>query len=220
MGKLAADLDRVWFNPSTDSRLKKRILRTAVEEIVVDVDRGSGTIQAVIHWKGGVHTEAAVPYRRRGQNSIHTIPETVGAIRILALVCNDVAIAGYLNRNELKTGQGNRWTAERVRSARSHHKIDRPASTDDPRRGWLTLTEAADLLNVAPSTVRHAIERGVIKAQHPLEDGPWLLNRSELDSTNVHREMNRIRRRDVGTAVQKRDELNLFNQAVCPDEAV
>lgn len=220
LGNLAADLEKVWFHPLTDSRLKKRILRTAVEEVVVDVDRGTGTIQAVIHWKGGVHTEAAVPYRRRGQNSIHTNPETIGVIRNLALVCNDVEIAGYLNRNGLKTGQGNRWIAERVRSARSHHKIDGPASTGDQRRTWLTLTEAADLLNVASSTVRHAVERGVIKVLHPLDDGPWLLNRSELDDASVRSEMDRIRRRDVGTAVQDRDEPNLFNQAVCPDEAV
>lgn len=220
LGNLAADLEGVWFDPVTDRRLKKRILRTVIEEVVVDVDRGTGMIQAILHWKGGIHTEIDVPYRRRGQNSLHTAPEVVGAIKALALVCNDLEIAGYLNRNGLKTGQGNRWIAERVRSARSHHQIAGPASTGDQRREWLTLTEAAALLNVAGSTVRHAIERGTIKALHPVADGPWILNRGDLDDATVRKAMDRIRRRDIHPAVQGRNEPSLFNHAVCPDEAV
>jgi len=37
--RLAADLESVWDAPGTDLRLKQRIVRTLVEEIVVDVDQ-------------------------------------------------------------------------------------------------------------------------------------------------------------------------------------
>jgi excisionase family DNA binding protein len=54
-----------------------------------------------------------------------------------------------------------------VTSLRGHHGI--PAYSADRRRaeGWLTLTEAADQLAVSGITIRLAIERGVIAAEHP-----------------------------------------------------
>jgi hypothetical protein len=63
---LAGDLEAVWKHPETDARLKKRIVRTLIEEIVVDVDGQAGEIIAVVHWKGGVHTELRIPRQRRG----------------------------------------------------------------------------------------------------------------------------------------------------------
>ena len=35
---LAADLQTVWFAPTTDTRLKKRIVRTVIHEVVADID--------------------------------------------------------------------------------------------------------------------------------------------------------------------------------------
>src|SRR5215471_9742260 len=76
---LAADLEAVWNHPDADARLKKRIVRALIQEIVVDVDREAGEIILVIHWKGGVHTELRLPRRRRGQNSSQTSKELVEA---------------------------------------------------------------------------------------------------------------------------------------------
>lgn len=95
-----------------------------ITDIIVDVDATGAEVIVVIHWKGGVHTEMRLPRRRRGQNSTHTSKETVEAVRVLALICTDQSIAGFLNRNGLLTGRGNRWTQERVTALRSHHGID------------------------------------------------------------------------------------------------
>jgi hypothetical protein len=46
---------------------------------------------------------------------------------------DDDVIAGILNRNGLKTGNGNRWTRERVTSMRSNHRLRSIAA---PRTGW------------------------------------------------------------------------------------
>jgi hypothetical protein len=72
---LAADLESLWNDSNTDARLKKRIIRTLIHDIVVDVDAQAGEVILVIHWKGGVHTELRLPRRRRGQNSAHTSTE-------------------------------------------------------------------------------------------------------------------------------------------------
>ena len=140
--KLADDLGQVWNNPETDIRLKKRIVRALIEEVIVDVDRGIGETSLVIHWKGGVHTELSVTARRRGQNSLHTPKDIVEPVRILTLVCTDNVIAGFLNRNGLRTGRGNRWTQERVASLRTKRKIAKYSRQRQEAEGWMNLTQA------------------------------------------------------------------------------
>ena len=36
--------------------LKKKIARTLINEIVVDLDEAAQTLQMIIHWHGGCHT--------------------------------------------------------------------------------------------------------------------------------------------------------------------
>jgi hypothetical protein len=115
--------EAVWNSPHADVRLKKRRVRTLIQEVVVDVDAEAREILLVIHWKGGVHTELRLPRRRRGQHRIHTSPEIVEAVRTLAHICSDDLLANALNRSGLLTGRGNRWTRERVPALRTHHDI-------------------------------------------------------------------------------------------------
>jgi len=196
---LVGDLEAVWSHPATDARLKKRIVRTLIEELVVDVADGQAAeIIAVIHWKGGVHTELRIPRRRRGYSRAHTPREIVDAVRVLVRICSDDTIAGALTRSGLITGMGNRWTRERVTSLRSHHGI--PSYSAERRRaeGWLTLTEAAEQLHMSGITLRLAIERGDIEAEHPLAHGPWVINSRALETEKAVRLAQRIRgqRRD------------------------
>ena len=177
---LADQLDRVWNDPSSDTSLKKRIVRTLIQEVVADVESSAGEIILVIHWKGGLHTEVRVPRRRRGFNNGHTDKTVVEAVSQLANICNDDVIAGVLNRNGHKTGRGNRWTKERVTALRSHHRIPCFSMEQKQANGWMNLTEAAAFLQVSPRTVRLAIEAGEFRAEHPLHDGPWLIQRQEL----------------------------------------
>lgn len=164
---LAADLEAVWDDPDADVRLKKRIVRALIQEIVVDVDREAGEIILIIHWKGGVHTELRLPRRRRGQNSSQTSREIVEAVRVLARIFSDDQLAGALNRSGLRTGRGNRWTRERVISLRSHHQIPAYSTARREAEGWMNLTETAEVLGVSARTLRLAVERGEIEAEHP-----------------------------------------------------
>lgn len=183
---LAERLETLWAQPETDQRLKKRIVRSLIHEIVVDVDAVASEIVLVIHWMGGVHTEMRVPRRRRGQNSTHTAPETLEAVRALARICSDSVIANVLNRNGRRTGRGNFWTCERVTALRSHHQIPVCAEECRATAGWLNLTEAARLVGVSARTLRLAVEQGELQAEHPLPDGPWIFRRDHV-TTDVAR---------------------------------
>jgi DNA invertase Pin-like site-specific DNA recombinase len=198
---LAADLEAVWRSPHADVRLKKRVLRTLIHEIVVDVDANAGEVILVIHWKGGVHTELRLPRRRRGQNSTHTSTDVVEAVRTLAHICPDDLLANVLNRNGLLTGRGNRWTRERVVSLRTHHDI---VCYDPDRRvseGWMNLNEAAGVLGISPRTLRLAAERGEIDAIHPLPDGPWVFQRRALEAPVATALVARVRDRTHRAAI-------------------
>jgi hypothetical protein len=207
---LASELEALWSSSETDVRLKKRILRTLLHEIVVDVDADAGEIILTLHWKGGVHTELHLPRRRRGQNSSQTPKEIIGAVRVLARICSDDLIAGVLNRNGLQTGRGNRWTRERVTALRSHHEI--PSYSVERRRaeGWMNLTEAATSLGVSGRTLRLAVERGEIEAEHPLPDGPWVINERALETEAAARFVERVRRSNRDPAAISTSQQNGF----------
>jgi DNA invertase Pin-like site-specific DNA recombinase len=191
--ELATKLETVWNCADTDVRLKKRIVRTLIHEVVVDVDAEAGELILVLHWKVGVHTELRLPRRRRGQNSKQTSKEIVAAVRTLARICSDEVIAGMLNRNGLLTGRGNRWTKEGVTSLRSHHQIPGYGSDRRQREGWMNLTEAADSIGVSARTLRLAVERGEIEAEHPLDEGPWVFSRYELEKKAAVNFVKRVR---------------------------
>ena len=108
----------MWTSTSTEARLKKRIVRTVIHEVIADVDSEAAEIVLVVHWIGGVHSEIRLPRRRRGQRNSASA-DVIAAVRQLVLIANDDLIAGILNRNGLVTGYGNRWTRERVTSLRS-----------------------------------------------------------------------------------------------------
>ena len=198
---LAADLEAVWHGPHADVRLKKRLVRTVIHEVVVDVDADAGEVILIIHWKGGVHTELRVPRRRRGQNSAQTPKDVIAAVRVLARICSDDFLASTLNRNGLLTGRGNRWTRERVTALRTHHEI--PCYDRDRREseGWMNLTEAAHRLGVSARTLRLAVERGEIEAEHPFADGPWVFHRHVLETDTATTFVARVRRRTQEVAI-------------------
>ena len=94
---LGANLKMLWAAPTTDARLKKRIVRTLIHEVVADIDEAASEIVIVVHWSGGIHSEIRLPKRRRGQRN-STPADVVAAVRVLALIASDDLIAGLLNR--------------------------------------------------------------------------------------------------------------------------
>lgn len=207
---LGTDLERVWFAPMTDARLKKRIVRTVIREVMADLDDDASEIVLLVHWMGGAHTELRLPKRRRGQRNA-TSADIVEAVRQLARIASDDVIAGVLNRNGLVTGNGNRWTRERITALRSYRKI--PVFKPDPGGLdlWLNLSGAAKLLRVAPKTLRLAAEAGEIEANHPLADGPWVFERSELSKTAAQQLRKRAQKNPKHPAVSHPDQQNLFS---------
>lgn len=120
---LAQDLPKVWHAPSTDMRLKQRIVRILIQEVVANVDEAQRSIDLVIHWTGGRHSELHVKRNPTGRHGRSTSLEAISVVRQMATTFSDEQIAVTLNRLGLRTGPGNTWTEGRVRSARDTHGI-------------------------------------------------------------------------------------------------
>jgi hypothetical protein len=206
--ELAANLEAVWYDHGADVRLKKRIVRTLIEEVIVDVDGTAGEIILTIHWKGGVHTELRLPRRRRGQNNSQTPKALLDAVVMLARICSDDLIAGILNRNGLLTGRGNRWSRERVTALRNHHRIPVYGCQKETTEDWMNLTKAAAFLGVSPRTLRLAVDRGEIEAEHPLPDGPWIFCKQVLESNAAIQLVQRIKREHPAVPVDAQPVLD------------
>jgi len=206
LDQLADDLEALWNDTEADARLKKRIVRTLIHEVVVDVDAEAGEVILIIHWKGGVHSELRLPRRRRGYSSTRSSQDTVDAVKLLANIYSDDMIASALNRSGVRTGRGNRWSRERVTALRTYQGI--PCYSADRRsaEGWMNLTEAARFLHISPRTLRLAVERGEIQAQRPLADGPWVFNRRELETDAAKQLVQRVARGTRDPAVPSADQ--------------
>ncbi|MFF0923770.1 recombinase family protein [Rhizobium leguminosarum] len=209
MAALAGNLRAVWAAPSTDARLKKRIVRTVIHEVIADLDDVTSEIVLAIHWVGGVHTQLRLPKRHRGQRNA-TPDDIIEAVQQLALIANDDVIAGVLNRNGLTTGNGNRWTRERVTALRSYRKIPVFRPQTDGIEPWLNLGNAARLLSVAPKTLRLAAEAGEIEGVHPLPNGPWIFSRLKLTTQQAQQIADRARQNPKYPAGSHKNQKSLF----------
>ena len=180
---LGRNLEQVWHHPDASPQLKKRILRTVLEEIVVDVAEDPPEIHLKLHWVGGVHTEARISKNRTGQHKRCTDRNVIDVLRALAEICADDQIARILNLLGYRTGHGNTWTAGRVRSARVYHKV--PVFDSSRKRSWLTLAETAEHYHVSPSVIRRLIHNGVLPAKQIVPHAPWMIQRVDLARIEV-----------------------------------
>jgi DNA invertase Pin-like site-specific DNA recombinase len=182
---LAQDLPAVWNAPSTDMRLKQRIMRMLIEEIVADIDESSREIVLLIHWAGGRHSELRLKKRETGQHRWCTSVEAVEVVRQMAGRFDDQLIASTLNRLGMRTGIGNTWDKTRVCSLRHHHRF--PGFDPQHPRTTVTLKEAAQRLQVSAKSVRHMIAEKKLPATQVVEYAPWEIPVEALDSQDVRR---------------------------------
>ena len=181
---LAQDLPSVWNSPTADMRLKQRIVRILVHEIVADVDEERSEIVLLIHWTGGRHSELRVKKNATGQHRRCTSAETIAVLGRLAGHFNDAQIATTLNRLGLRTGAGNSWNQVRVASARSYHQL--PAfDPEQAREDVVTLDRAAQRLGLSPTSVRRLIKRKVLPASQVVAGAPWQIPAAALESEAV-----------------------------------
>lgn len=182
--RLAVDLRAVWDAPTADARVKQQLVRTLVEEILVDLDDTRREVVLVIHWRGGQHSEVRARQPQPGEHRTRTSDEAEAVIREMAGTWSDAQMATALNRMGIRTGQGQTWTADRVEQSRRTAGIRAYAPAVD-RQQWMTMRDAAKYAGISHHFVRTLIDRGVLSAKQVVPDAPWQIRRADLESDAV-----------------------------------
>jgi len=204
--ELGEELPRVWDDPGTSVELKKQILRTVIEEIMVQSDPDRSEHRLQIHWVGGVHTELVVPRNRVGRTSRQADGKVLELVGELVKVCEDRMIAITLNRLGYRTGQGNPWNQSRVGAFRHTHGLPK----FEPRADWITLEEAARALAVSSKIVHTLLRKGILPGRQVVACAPWVIERKDLELPSVRAAAQAARRgRHVPSTIVGQPELTL-----------
>src|SRR6202165_2908150 len=171
--QLGADLELAWSHPAATAATRKRILRTALHEIVVRIE--GGFIQMILHWQGGDHTALNLKINGAGKHRWTVPEEPLSLIREVGGLIAEQQIARLLNRAGKPTGRGNGWTKARVCSFRSHHGIAVYREGEWADRGEISLETAAQIINVSVMTALRLIQRGLIKGRQLCRGAPWVI---------------------------------------------
>jgi DNA invertase Pin-like site-specific DNA recombinase len=185
---LGERFDRVWNHPACPVELKKKIVRTLVEEVVAD-RVGEGRLKFVIHWKGGIHTAFEMdkpPAVRKNAT------EDIEIIRKMAQRYGDKDIAAVLNRLGRRTGKDKPWSELAVKSSRRAHDIAGHTQTVvDPN--ILSFSSAAKYLGVSNTTITRMSEADLFPVTQVVPYAPWEIQRADLDSERVRAVVAKLR---------------------------
>ncbi|MFQ5505401.1 MAG: recombinase family protein [Planctomycetota bacterium] len=189
--ELGENFAQVWESEDCGAELKKKIIRTVVEEVIVDLDDASDTLEFVIHWKGGTHTRLEMAKPRSGVGR-KTDLEDLEIIRRMAERYGDDEIARVLTKLGRRTATGKRWNETRVRTVRRRYGIDgQRRAAGDPE--IVTLGQAAKYCGVSVTTIKRLVASGVLKREQVAPWAPWEIRRADLDSHPVCSILERLR---------------------------
>jgi len=192
-------------------RLKQRIVRILIEEIVADVDEEKRKIVLLIHWAGGQHSELNIQKNGSGKHQRCTGVDAIAVVRQMSGKFPDEQIAATLNRLGLRTGAGNAWSTQRVYGLRHYHDLpnNKVSRASLP---LVTLEEAAYRLGISSTSVRRLIEQKVLPASQVVTCAPWEIPTESLKDEAVLKAVKDIKKRvRVPQTQNQQDEGSMFS---------
>jgi DNA invertase Pin-like site-specific DNA recombinase len=171
---LGTDLQQLWTAPTTTDRDRKELLRTLIEEVLIDVQRNENPVHLTLRWRGGAITSLTITVPRFRPSGPKTDEDIITLLPRLAVLYPDEVIAGILNRQGRKTASGERFTANQVGSLRRYRNIPRFQPPAVPPVGELaSIRKAAQILGINTSTIHRWLNDGFIAGEQVTPGAPW-----------------------------------------------
>ncbi|MFH0794258.1 MAG: recombinase family protein [bacterium] len=147
---LAADFPRLWNDPNTSDRDRKRMVRLLLDDVtLIKKDQ----IMMHVRFKGGTTTTLTLPLPKCAWKERITPPAVVQEIDVLLNDHTDEQTATILNERGLQSGTGGRFSSRIVWGIRRRYglknRYDRLRES-----GMLTQTEMAKRLGVKGCTIK------------------------------------------------------------------
>jgi DNA invertase Pin-like site-specific DNA recombinase len=157
---LATDFPRLWQNPATPQRERKRMLRLLVEDVTL---LRQDELVAHVRFCGGATRTLHLPRPRKIWELRQPDPAVVREVDRLLDEHHEREIADVLNQRDLRPGVADAFSPRIVGSIRQAYGLENRFSRLR-RRGLLTQEEMAQLLGVCGSTVRNWRDAGLLTA--------------------------------------------------------
>lgn len=163
---LATDFPKLWRDPNTPQRERKRMARLLIEDVTLIRD---DKITAHVRFRGGSSRTLTLPNPLRYWEEKQTSPEVVAEVDKLLDSYTPGVVAGILNQKGCRSGHGKAFTRQMI--------VDLVRANDSIRsryqrlreKGYLTQEEMAERLGVTSQTVRTWARHGLLRA-HPYTD--------------------------------------------------
>jgi DNA invertase Pin-like site-specific DNA recombinase len=157
---LANDVPRLWRDPATPDRERKRMLRLIIDDVTLVKGK-----ELVVHvrFRGGATRTLTLPRPAPAWALRQTSPEVVAEIDRLLADYTDVQIAHVLTEQGFRSGTGKPIDIMMVARVRDHYHLQ--SRYDRLReRGMLTLAEVACALNISTATAKQWRLAGLLTA--------------------------------------------------------
>jgi DNA invertase Pin-like site-specific DNA recombinase len=164
IAELVNDFPRVWHDPRTLDRDRKRMVRLLLEDVTLL--QHQEVITAQVRFKGG-STETITVAMSRGRR--HP-PQLLALIDQLLEDYTDAGVAEQLNHLGWRTFNGDPFRAARVLSLRRDHQL-KDHGTRLRERGLLTAEEAASAYGVCRETIMAWGRAGVLPTSRMNDHG-------------------------------------------------
>jgi DNA invertase Pin-like site-specific DNA recombinase len=155
---LAVDFPRLWADPATPQRERKRMIRLIIDDVTLDK---TNVINLHVRFRGGQTTNLTIPIPPMAWQTRQTDPDTLAALDRFLDDHTDAETAEALNAAGHRSGEGREVTASIVLHLRrsngltSRHQRLRAA-------GMLTADELAAQLEVHPVTITKWARAGLL----------------------------------------------------------
>ena len=148
---LASDFPKLWQDPHTLDRDRKRMARLLLEDVTL---RRAQDILVQVRFKGGATHELRLPLPQCAWERRKTKPEIVADIDRLLDEYTDAEVARLLNERGLRSGCGGSFDTLKIIHLRRQYRLkSRKQRLRD--QGWITAHEMAALLDCTGDAVSY-----------------------------------------------------------------
>ena len=156
---LASEFPRLWRDPQTADRDRKRMARLLLEDVTLR--REKEAINAQLRFKGGLTRELIVPYPKSAWALRKTKPEIVAEIDLLLSDHTESEIAQILNERGWHSSSGSPFSFHIIGNLRRTYRL-KSRRQRLREQGWLTVHELAELLNCSWTQLNYWRKAGLL----------------------------------------------------------
>jgi DNA invertase Pin-like site-specific DNA recombinase len=185
---LASDFPRMWNDPRTPDRDRKRMARLLLEDVTL---RREQEVIVQVRFKGGATRELRLPLPKPSWALRRTNSEVVAAIDQLLGDHTAREVAQRLNEREWRSGWGCLFTQRMViRLAKDYHLLTRDARLR--ARGLLAPQEIGELIDSKPGLVDYWREQGLLKGARRNEKNEYYYERPSSEIVQQIKQRRRL----------------------------